>query len=236
VRVVYNPTINATDLSPAFTNPNDPMYDERAPMQFWKYNRYEGIEDICKRILDILLDTPYKMNDGSVHQPYQTGARADFCKLLYYDTMDALSQPRPTTAQMTGLVYNPEREPDDKLRDYRIFGQARIVDLDTLQGSELRMYPYKLKPVSEYYGEMYIVMDYWANTRVATLNGYRNRAFEAAHLILKILSGRYVKSVGTIYFNKTSAGINYSEIIGLDDGRQNIGYRLIMGINYGSGN
>lgn len=205
-------------------------YDERYEL-VEPANRLLDTSNLCYKILDFLLDMPYRKKDGTLSTPHEHGARADLIKYIYYDTANPLICELPTVEQKRNLIFNPGKaqNPPNIEKGYRIFAQPKVIDIQTNSETSLRIYPYMINPLSSQSVEFLVNIDCWSNIEYNQLSSFECRTYNMAKCVVNALNGRNITGIGGMYCDKRRS--SYCGIGVISDNKYNQGYRIIMGVN-----
>ena len=142
----------------------------------------------------------------------------NFCKLMYYNTMDALDKPALTMEQKKGLIWTGQ----DNMDDYNIFMTNVQPNEETINRTVLKVYRYNTTPDNNVRAVVAYAFELLYGTKMplVTYNGVTcNRGDVIEMEIMKTLNGEDVAGVGFLQYDsrltalcrsQSGIGNNYS--------------------------
>ena len=173
-----------------------------------QYNKFLSMPYIPFRIVMALLE-----NDN-------------FCKLLYYNTPDALSKPNLTMAQKRQLIWDGQ----DNMEDYNIFLTNVQPNEEIENRTIVKVYRYNTEPVNNVMATVCYRFDILFGSKIPLVkyNGLTcNRGDVIEMEIMKSLNGEDVAGVGFLQYNDRLTSICNSQV-GIGNNYTFTGLTIIM--------
>ena len=174
-----------------------------------KYNKFLSMPYVPFKIIMALLE-----NDN-------------FCKLMYYNTMDALSKPNLTMAQKRHLIWDGS----DDMDNYNIFMTNIQPNEEIENRTVLKVYRYNTEPNNNITATVCYRFDilYGSKIPLVKYNGITcNRGDVIEMEIMKTLNGEYVAGVGFLQYNDALTTLCNSQV-GIGNSYTFTGLSIIMG-------
>lgn len=178
-----------------------------------KYNKFNSIPY-----------TPYKIALALVEND-------NLCKLLYYNTYDALNQPNLTYDQKVGMIWNN----NDQMQDYHIYLTNTNANIMTNANTLLQCYRYNTKPINTVVATLCYRFDFLFGSKTAMVeyNGYpcnRGDVFEME--LMNTLNGEDVAGVGFLQYNRGLSALCGSDV-GIGNNETFTGVTVVMATQNG---
>ena len=184
---------------------------------------------IPRKVIDYLLDMPdgyYTPPDNNKHP------RSLLWKYLYYDGAHPEQQPLPTPQQKMSVLFNPDNPTQPTEKGYRLIPQKYIKPAQTEAQTRIYVYMGRTIATSDNEVQLSVVFDIYthyteqANSRV---DDSYSRVDLISDLIIYALHGIAIIGVGGFYFNRARHPDCGSTPF--DDGHDNVGRRLVLGVS-----
>lgn len=142
----------------------------------------------------------------------------DFCKLIYYNTIDALDQPNLTIEQKRNLIWDGQ----DDMENYNIFLTNVQPNEETYNRTVVKVYRYVTEPINRNVATIAYAFDILFGSKIPLVryNGITcNRGDVIEMEIMRTLNGEDVAGVGYLQYNnelttlcrsRTGVGNNYT--------------------------
>ena len=150
----------------------------------------------------------------------------NFCKLLYYNTYDALDRPNLTMTQKKALIW----EGQDHMEDYNIFLTNVQPNEETDNRTILKVYKYVNDPVNRNISTVAYEFDILFGSKIPLVqyNGITcNRGDVIEMEIMRTLNGEDVAGVGYLQFNSELTSLCRSRV-GIGNNYTFTGLSIIM--------
>lgn len=188
--------------------------------------------NIPRKVMDYLLDMPDEKYTPIDDNRY---ARTLLWKYLYYDEAHPEEQPLPTPQQKMSVLFNPDeptKPPTDK--GYRLYPQIFVLPSQTDGQTRIYCYMGRMIATSDFEVQLSVVFDVWTNYKLQanTKSVAYSRVDAITYLLMQAFHGVNMAGVGTFYFNRSKHGDCGSSIF--DDGKSNVGRRLVLGLSVAS--
>ena len=151
----------------------------------------------------------------------------DFCKLMYYNTADALSKPNLTIAQKRKLIWDGQ----DDMDNYNIFMTNVQPKEETINRTILKVYRYNSEPYTQVGAIVTYRFDllYGSKIPLVKYNGITcNRGDVIEMEIMKTLNGTDVAGVGFLQYNRELTSLCQSQV-GIGNNYTFTGLSIVMG-------
>ena len=150
----------------------------------------------------------------------------NFCKLIYYNTYDALDQPNLTMTQKKALIW----EGQDNMHDYNIFLTNVQPNEETDSKTIMKVYKYVNDPINRSVATVAYEFDILFGSKIPLVryNGITcNRGDLIEMEIMKTLNGEDVAGVGYLQFNSELTSLCRSRV-GIGNNYTFTGLSIIM--------
>ena len=202
----------------------------------YDYVRFGSAEDIPYKVLTYLMDFPSQSYTPPDDNDYP---RTRLKKYLYWDEPNPLDNVLPTMAQLKMLWYNPAF-PDtcqDEERGYRIFpqsliSQAQIKGQTIIRCSIGNVTARTSSSLNSFGASITVTFDVLSSTAIEsnTRTTVLSRTFAMACCIVDALNGVNIDGVGSFYFDRNRN--SYCGMTPINDETSNIGYRVVVGLDW----
>lgn len=175
------------------------------------YNKFSSMPYIPFKIIMALLE-----NDN-------------FCKLLYYNTMDALDKPNLTISQKRALVWDGQ----DDMDNYHIFMTNVQPNEEISNRTIVKIYRYNTEPIHRVNAVVAYAFDILFGSKIPLVkyNGITcNRGDVIEAEIMKTLNGEDVAGVGFLQYNSELTGLCRSRV-GIGNNYTFTGVSIVMATN-----
>ena len=150
----------------------------------------------------------------------------NFCKLIYYNTVDALERPNLTTEQKRDLIWDGQ----DNMDDYHIFMTNVQPNEETINRTILKIYRYNSDPIDRVHAVVSYAFDvlYGSKMPLVRCNGITcNRGDVIEMEIMKTLNGEDVAGVGFLQYDDDLTALCRSQV-GIGNNYTFTGLSIIM--------
>lgn len=150
----------------------------------------------------------------------------NFCKLIYYSTVDALERPNLTMEQKRRLIWDGQ----DNMDDYHIFMTNVQPNEETINRTILKVYRYNSDPVDRVHSIVSYAFDvlYGSKMPLVRCNGITcNRGDVIEMEIMKTLNGEDVAGVGFLQYDDDLTALCRSQV-GIGNNYTFTGLSIIM--------
>lgn len=150
----------------------------------------------------------------------------NFCKLMYYNTIDALDQPNLTIEQKRDLIWDGQ----DDMDNYNIFLTNVQPNEETINRTILKVYRYVSDPINRNVATVAYAFDVLFGSKIPLVryNGITcNRGDVIEMEIMKTLNGEDVAGVGFLQFDNELTTLCRSRI-GIGNNYTFTGLSIIM--------
>ena len=150
----------------------------------------------------------------------------NFCKLMYYNTMDALDQPNLTTQQKRGLIWDGQ----DDMDNYNIFMTNIQPNEETINRTILKVYRYNSDPIDRVKAVVSYAFEVLYGTKMPLVrfNGITcNRGDVIEMEIMRTLNGENVAGVGFLQYDDDLTALCRSQV-GIGNSYTFTGLSIIM--------
>ena len=151
----------------------------------------------------------------------------DFCKVIYYNTMDALSKPNLTTEQKRQLIWDGQ----DDMDNYNIFMTNVQPNEETINRTIVKIYRYDSDPYNQVGAHVMYRFDVLYGSKIPLVKYHGitcNRGDVIEALIMQTLNGRDVAGAGFLQYNRELSSLCRSQV-GIGNNYTFTGLSIIMG-------
>ena len=151
----------------------------------------------------------------------------NFCKLLYYNTIDALDQPNLTIEQKRSLIWDGE---DDRMDDYNIFLTNVQPNEEIENRTVIKVYRYDTTPINNMRATVAYEFDILFGSKIPLVRceGITcNRGDVIEMEIMKTLNGEDVAGVGFLQYDSRLSGLCRSRV-GIGNNYTFTGVSIVM--------
>ena len=188
-------------------------------------NTLKGAELIPYKILSYLMDMP----DAAGYSPPDDNEypRCRLLKYLWYDTPNPLAQPRPTSAEVRSMLFDPRNpalstDEDEKNhpKGYRLYAQRQVVQSELEAKTMLKIYPGRILDTNDFRTIITMQAEIWTSYALETntkTTAY-DRTFDVEQCLREAIAGVDIGGVGVATFARMDSSYNGSEILYSTDG------------------